>query len=134
MTTNIVSINENYTSNLLGQNLISLINSFPFLNMQIVGNSILGKPIYVIKLGNGKKRVFYSASFHANEWITSVVLMRFIEDYANSYVENKTLYGYSIRKLFENVSIYLAPMVNPDGVSFIFTDIYFFIYVFTYSI
>lgn len=119
----IVPTNVNYNYSLLFQNLITLNHTYPFLNIQSVGNSVLGKNIYVVKLGKGSKKVFYSASIHANEWITSVLLMKFIEDYCIAYNNNSKLYGYSIRRLFNSVSIYIMPMVNPDGVSFIFTVI-----------
>ena len=87
----IVPTNINYNSTILRQNLNSLVRTFPFLNVQSVGLSVLKKNIYVIKLGKGTKKVFYSASIHANEWITSVVLMKFVEDYANAYVQNGKL-------------------------------------------
>jgi len=93
----IVPTNINYNSTILRQNLNSLVRTFPFLNVQSVGLSVLKKNIYVIKLGKGTKKVFYSASIHANEWITSVVLMKFVEDYANAYVQNGKLYNYSVR-------------------------------------
>jgi len=116
---NIVITNTSYNSSILRQNLVSLIRAYPFLNIQIVGNSVLGKPIYVIKLGNGPKKVFYSAGIHANEWITSVVLMKFVEDYAKAYSSNETLYNRSIKNLFNTCSIYIMPMVNPDGVDLV---------------
>lgn len=119
----IVPTNVPYTSSLLRQNINNLMNTFSFLNVQIVGLSVLGKPIHVIKLGIGNNKVFYSASIHANEWITSVLLMKFVEDYCKSYVSNANLYNHSVRDLFNSSSIYIMPMVNPDGVDLIFTDI-----------
>ncbi len=116
---NIVPTNKNYSYTLMKENLSSLIKIYPFLNIQTVGNSVMGKDIYVVKLGIGSNHVFYSASIHANEWITSVLLMKFIEDYCKAYVSNSTLYGYNIRKLFQASSIYLMPMVNPDGVDLV---------------
>lgn len=43
--------------------------------------------------------------------------MKFIEDYAIAYTNNSNLYGYNVRALFNSVSIYIMPMVNPDGVN-----------------
>ena len=115
----IVSTNVPYHSNTLRQNLSLLLRTYPFLNVQTVGNSVLGKPIYVIKLGRGPRKVFYSGSIHANEWITTPILMKFIEDYCISYVRRTNLYGYSVQNLFHSTSIYIMPMVNPDGVDLV---------------
>ena len=119
----IVSTNIPYHSNILRQNLNLLLRTYPFLNVQTVGNSVLGKPIYVIRLGRGSKKVFYSSSIHANEWITTPILMKFIEDYCISYTRGSNLYNYSIRNLFYSTSIYIMPMVNPDGVDLTFIGI-----------
>lgn len=116
---NIVPINKKYNYLTMYQNLITLNRIFPFLNIQIIGSSVLKKNLYVIKLGKGPKKVFYSASIHANEWITSVIMMKFIEDYCDSYTNNSKLYGYSIKDLFDNASIYIMPMINPDGVDLV---------------
>lgn len=119
----IVPTNVLYNSSILRRNLSSLLRTYPFLNVQVAGNSVLGTPIYAVKLGRGPKKVFYSASIHANEWITTPVLMKFIEDYCIAYVTRSNLYGYSIRNLFNSVSIFIMPMVNPDGVDLVTDNI-----------
>ena len=109
----------NINSDILKSKLSLLLKKFSFINVQVVGHSVLGKPIYVVRLGHGPKSVFYSASFHANEWITSLVLIKFIEDYCFSFVNNSSLYGYSTRSLFNSSSIFIMPIVNPDGVDLV---------------
>ena len=51
-----------------------------------------------------------------NEWITTPLLMKFLENLAKSYVNGINIYGQDPRQLFSEVSLYLIPMVNPDGV------------------
>ena len=116
---NIVTTNAKYSYSLMVDDLASLKKVYPFLEFKIVGKSVLEKNIYVIKLGNGPNNVFYSASIHANEWITSILLMKFIEDYCEAYTRNSSLFGYSIKDIFHSSSIYLMPMVNPDGVDLV---------------
>ena len=115
----IVQTNNNYTYEIMKSDIYELNITYPFLQVQNIGFSVLGKQLPIIRLGRGEKEVFYSASFHANEWITSVVLMKFIEDYCIAYTNNSNLFGYNVRNLFSTVSIYIMPMVNPDGVNLV---------------
>lgn len=115
----IVSTNVNYNYNVFRTDLYNLLNAYPFLQVTTIGYSVLGNSILAIKLGNGPNQVFYSASYHANEWITSPILMQFVEDFCVAYVSNSNIYNYSARNIFNSTTIYLVPMVNPDGVNLV---------------
>lgn len=115
----IVPTNQKYHYDLMKQNIKELKRAYPFLEIKTAGYSVLGKPIPYIKIGNGEKQILYHASIHANEWITSVLLMKFIENFCKAYIFNQTLQGYSVRRLFQNTSLYIIPMVNPDGVDLV---------------
>ena len=115
----IVSTNVKYSYDILMQNINLLKSTYPFLYVDSIGNSVLGNALVYIKIGNGKKEVFYNASFHANEWITSMLLMKFVEEFCVAYTNDSKIYGYSARELFDTTSIYIVPMVNPDGVNLV---------------
>ncbi|OXM84176.1 M14 family metallopeptidase [Paenibacillus rigui] len=92
---------------------------YPFLQADSIGNSVLGKPIPVIRIGTGPKQVHYNGSFHANEWITTLLLMKFLEDYANAFTGSGLLRGKNMKVLYEETSLWVVPMVNPDGVELV---------------
>lgn len=61
----IVNTNINYTYETMKANLYELNIRYPFIQIDTVGYSVLGKSIPIIRLGRGPKEVFYSAFFHA---------------------------------------------------------------------
>ncbi len=115
----IVPTSVNYSARLNDEVMRELVGRYPFIQMGTIGRSAMGKEIPYLKIGNGTREVFYNASFHANEWITTPVLLKFAEDYAKAYEAGGTLFGANARRLFERFSLYLVPMVNPDGVDLV---------------
>lgn len=116
---NIVQTNISYTYEILTKDIQELKNEYSFLQTGTIGYTVLGRPIPYIRIGSGEKEVMYSASFHANEWITTVVLMKFIEDFSKAYTQNTTIYGYNAQQIFKETTIYVVPMINPDGVDLV---------------
>ena len=110
---------EDYTYQKLISDIQELKATYPFLEIGSIGYSVLGKNIPYIRIGTGQKEVFYNAAIHANEWITAPVLMRFIEDYSAQYVTNGRLNWFNAREIYNSVSLYVVPMVNPDGVDLV---------------
>ena len=119
----IVPTDVQYGYNILSINLDGLKSKYPFLDIGNIGYSSLGRSIPYIRFGRGQKQVFYSASIHANEYITSILLMKFLENLCAAYEKDSTIFEYRARYLFENVSLYIVPMVNPDGVDLVVGNI-----------
>lgn len=80
-----------------------------------LGTTILGRKIPYLKLGNGKKITLYVGCHHGMEWMTSMILMRFASEYIYLASENRRIYNLSAEYLWRNRSVYIIPMLNPDG-------------------
>ena len=119
----IVPTNISYTYDILKLNLSALSKVYPFLEFQNTGFSVMGKDIPVIKVGTGNRKVFYSGSIHANEWITTPILMKFLEDFSLAYTTNSSIFNYSAKDIYSNCTIYIMPMINPDGVDLVTNNI-----------
>ena len=115
----VVDTNINYTYEIMERDVQGLQNRYPFIKVEIAGKSVLGKNLYVLKLGNGPVEIFYNGSHHALEWITSPLLLKFVENFANAYTEGRQMRGYDPRDIWKRNTIYIMPMVNPDGVDLV---------------
>ncbi|NHL37321.1 LysM peptidoglycan-binding domain-containing protein [Clostridium botulinum] len=115
----IVDTNVNYTYEIMEKDIMALKERYPFIQVGVAGKSVLGKNLYYIKLGDGSNEVFYNGAHHALEWITALLLMKFIEDFSRAYSEGIKIKGYNIKDIWNRSSIYIMPMVNPDGVDLV---------------
>lgn len=88
---------------------------FPFVQTEVIGRSVLGKPIYSLKIGSGPFRWHFNGGCHANEWITAPLLMGFLEQYADAYAAGGTICGKPADGLFRKTTLWIVPLLNPDG-------------------
>ncbi|RXJ03897.1 LysM peptidoglycan-binding domain-containing protein [Anaerobacillus alkaliphilus] len=94
------------------------------VSIQKIGNSVMGKPIYAFVVGSGKKEVFYSGGWHANEWLTSKFLMTFLKELLQYSQAGLPFFQYQVSKILEQVKLFIVPMVNPDGIELVQQGIY----------
>ena len=96
-----------------------LVRTYPFLRSETLITTVFQRPIPTLVIGNGPRKVIFSASHHANEWITTLILLKFAEDFAEAIRTGGKLYDQDAKTLAEAVTIYMVPMVNPDGVDLV---------------
>lgn len=87
------------------------------LTSQVLGESADGRNIYALCLGNpeAEKQIFVTAGMHAREYINCQVVMMMVERYCRNY--GGKYKGKTYRQLFDEVAVYIIPMVNPDGIA-----------------
>lgn len=115
----VVSTQVPYTSLMNRYAVEGLQKRYPFIQTGSIGRSVMGRKIPYLRIGTGGTQVFYNASFHANESITTPVLLKFAEAYAEAYAKGEDLYGVPAAELFSSYQLYIVPMVNPDGVDLV---------------
>lgn len=115
----IVNTETPSNSKWLAESIFNLKKLYPFIAVHSAGRSVLGKPLWEIRIGNGPKKIHMNGSFHANEWITTTILMKLLERYLYSLVNNLSVEGYRVNDLYRRSSLSIVPMVNPDGVDLV---------------
>jgi len=115
----VVPTNIEYTYKLLEFIVEGLFARYPVIAAENVGKSVMNKNIFSLSIGEGEKKVMINAAHHANEWITTPVVLKFLEESAKSLLSDGEIYGTSAKSLFEQVTLFVVPMVDPDGVDLV---------------
>jgi g-D-glutamyl-meso-diaminopimelate peptidase len=108
-----------YDFSTLQQDIKTLCRYYPFVRTRTIGYSVLGLPLIELQIGRGPIRVHINGSFHANEWITTAVIMTFLNDYLLAVTNEQMLRGHRMLDYYNKVTLSVVPMVNPDGVNLV---------------
>ncbi|MHA7963436.1 M14 family metallopeptidase [Paenibacillus sp. CAU 1782] len=119
ITRRIIHAERPYTYAGLTEDLNALIALYPFLRRDTMGKSVMGKDIPELRVGHGSRIVHFNGSIHANEWITTSVLMLFLNDYLLALSSGADIRDVSTYPLYLETTLSLVPMVNPDGVNLV---------------
>lgn len=113
-----LSFDKPFDHNELIKGLQKLAEDYNHINISTIGKSILGKQIPLITIGKGKQSVIYIGGHHGMEWITSALLLNFINDFCVEYSQNSSVFNISTKVLFETRKVHIIPMLNPDGIDY----------------
>ena len=112
-----MNYNEVYISNMnnnLSGRYITLDKIEPILNhlntnnqLEIIGYSVLQKPIYSYTIGTGNIKILMWSQMHGNEGTTTKAIF----DFLNVLHSESEL----SKKFLENITFCIIPMLNPDG-------------------
>ena len=99
--------------------ILAIVEAYPFCRTEVITETAFSRPVRTLVIGNGPRKVVYSAAHHANEWITSLLLLKFAEEFARGIRENRQILGQNAADIAAAATIYMVPMVNPDGVDLV---------------
>lgn len=115
----IVQGNRNYTYSALMNDIRHLIEIYPFVWARSIGSSVMAKEITELRIGRGEKRVHLNGSIHANEWMTTPILMQTLNQYLLALTNSEDIRGLDISPFYDSVILSIVPMINPDGVDLV---------------
>ena len=107
------------TSELLGYLIRGLEARYHLLMSMNMGRTEYGRRLPLLRVGEGPRVVYYNASHHANEYITTPLVMLILERYLEAATFGEKLMGLDAEDLTKQTTLLLAPMVNPDGVDLV---------------
>ena len=99
--------------------ILDIVARYPFCRTDLLTQTAFQRPVRTLVIGNGPRKVIYSAAHHANEWITSYVLLRFAEELAEAIQTGGQIFNTSAAAIRDAATIYMVPMVDPDGVDLV---------------
>ena len=85
----IVNTTVPITAESCDQMIQNIVKTYPFCRTEVLTRTAFQRPLRTLVIGNGPRKVIYSAAHHANEWITSLVLLKFAEELAEAELEKK---------------------------------------------
>lgn len=96
-----------------------IVRAYPFCRSEVLTTTAFQRPVPTLVIGQGPRKVIYTAAHHANEWITALILLKFGEELAQAIQDDGQIFGQRARSISDTATIYMVPMVDPDGVDLV---------------
>ena len=115
----IVNTSVPITSQSANRMIEKLVETYPFIRSEVLATTAFQRPIRTLAIGTGERKVLFTAAHHANEWITALILLKFAEEFAEAIQTDGKIYGVPAQTIAKYTTVYLVPLVNPDGVDLV---------------
>ncbi len=104
----------------LTRRLASICADCPQAELFSAGKSVLGRELWAVSFGERRGAVLYAGGFHAQEWLTVLLLTLLTEEMAGAVDCSARLCGVPVRQaLKRRGGIILLPCANPDGLELV---------------
>ncbi|PTX21576.1 zinc carboxypeptidase [Pontibacter mucosus] len=90
--------------------LLEQLRQNPLFEVQVVGQSVEQRDIYLVKAGSGKTKVMLWSQMHGDEPTATMALFDLF-----NFLQQSDALNPLRQQLLENVTLYFVPMLNPDG-------------------
>jgi len=116
----VVNPNQTYSYEQMMADAQALSAQYPELvQLGSIGQSVEGRELLLIRLGTGPKKLLLLGAHHAREYITAAFLMETADEYTRAAATGGTYGEYDLAAMLKAVTVYIVPMVNPDGVNLV---------------
>src|SRR5262245_18476721 len=98
----------------------------PFCTILTLAPTVKATPWTYLKIAKnaapGRKKFLVTAGVHGNEWVPPLAVLNLTKNILDAYHAGNTLTigaltasSAQIKKVVDDIDIYVAPIVNPDG-------------------
>lgn len=112
------NITDNYKFNFLTRKSVisNLLKNYNFISYGIIGKSLCNRPIEYLSIGNKNNCNLWVSAHHGSEYITSMIVLNFLDNICEKIKQNQKLYGIDLKEQFNKQGLVIVPCLNPDGV------------------
>lgn len=88
---------------------------YPFMSVDTIGKSVMGKDIKSFTLGVAEEYVLLVGGIKGSEHFTASVLTAFLEELCLALAKDLSIEGLRVRRALMGRAVIIIPCLNPDG-------------------
>ncbi len=89
---------------------------FDFVKTGKIGESVCGRSIDWLSVGNRERATIWVGAHHGLEWVTTLLLFEFFYDVCNKMKFDENVCGINVKSKLKSRGVVIVPCLNPDGV------------------